>query len=224
MPSGPVITNVRISPEVSEAMLKFVAPVLSGTTQSEGQFSLALDGLRMPLADSKKTDSAGKLTVHSVRVVPGPMTQQWVGLAQQVEALAKRRDPTALTNRQPVTLLSIRDQQVNFRVVDGRVHHQNMEFQVGDIIMRTQGSVGLDETISLTLSIPIQEAWIAKEPLLAGLKGQSLSVPVSGTLRRPQMDQRAVANLSSQLIQNAAGQAVGNELNKALDKFLKPRQ
>ena len=113
---------------------------------------------------------------------------------------------------------------MNFRVVDGRVYHQNMEFQVGDVVLRSQGSVGLDETIALTLQIPIQDAWIAKEPLLAGLKGQSLQVPVTGTLKRPQMDQRAIANLSGQLIQNAAGQAVGNELNKALDKFLKPRK
>ena len=95
-----------------------------------------------------------------------------------------------------MTLLTIRDQQVNFRVVDGRVHHQNMEFQVGDVTMRSQGSVGFDETVSLTLQIPIQDAWIAKEPLLAGLKGQSLQVPVTGTLTRPQMDQRAIASLS----------------------------
>jgi hypothetical protein len=222
MPAGPVITNVRISPEVSDAMLKFVAPVLAGATQSEGKFSLAIDGLRMPLADSKKTDSAGKLNVHSVRVVPGPTTQPLFGLAQQIEALVKRRDPTA--SRQPASLLAIRDQQVDFRVVDGRVYHQNIEFQVGDVVMRSQGSVGLDETISLTFQIPVQDAWIAKEPLLASLKGQSLSVPMTGTLRRPQLDQRAVANLSAQLIQNAAGQAVGNEINKALDKFLKPNK
>jgi hypothetical protein len=222
MPAGPVIKNVRISPEVSDAMLKFVAPVLSGATQSEGKFSLALDGLRMPLADSKKTDSAGKLTVHSVRVVPGPTTQPLFGLAQQIEALVKRRDPAA--TRQPASLLAIRDQQVDFRIMDGRVYHQNIEFQVGDVVMRSQGSVGLDETISLNIQIPVQDAWIAKEPLLASLKGQSLTVPMTGTLRRPQLDQRAVANLSGQLIQNAAGQAVGNELNKALDKFLKPRQ
>ncbi len=222
MPAGPVITNVRISPEVSEAMLKFVAPVLAGATQSDGQFSLQLDGLRMPLAAPKKTDSAGKLTVHSVRVVPGPTTQPWVNLAQQVEALVKHRDPSA--NRQPASLLSVHDQQVNFRVVDGRVYHQNIEFQVGDVVMRSQGSVGLDETISLTLQIPVQDAWIAKEPLLAGLRGQSLQIPVTGTLKRPQMDQRTIASLSSQLIQKAAGQAVGNELNKALDKLLKPRQ
>jgi hypothetical protein len=185
---------------------------------------MQLEGLRVPLADSKKSDSKGQLTVHSVRVTPGPMTQQWVGLAQQIEALAKRRDPSGVKSSQNVTLLSIRDQQVNFRVVDGRVYHENMEFQVGDVVMRTQGSVGLDETIAITLQIPIQDAWIAKEPLLAGLKGQSLQVPVTGTLKRPQMDQRAIANLSGQLIQNAAGQAIGGEVNKALDKFLKPRK
>jgi len=159
-----------------------------------------------------------------VRVVPGPATEQWVGLARQIESLVKRRDPASLANRPPVTLLSIRDQQVNFRVVDGRVHHENIEFQVGDVVMRTQGSVGLDETLAITLQIPVQDSWIVKEPLLANLKGQSLQVPVGGTLKRPQIDQRAVANLSAQLFQNAAGQAVGNEINKALDKFLKPRQ
>jgi len=136
MPAGPVITNVRISPEVSEAMLKFVAPVLAGATQSEGLFSMQLDGLRVPLADTKKADSAGKLTVHSVRVVPGPMAEQWVGIAQQIQAVAKHNDATP--NGQ-ATLLSIRDQQVNFRVVDGRVYHENIEFQVGDVVMRFAG-------------------------------------------------------------------------------------
>ena len=43
LPPGPVLTNVRISPQVSEAMLKYIAPVLAGATQSEGQFSLQLE-------------------------------------------------------------------------------------------------------------------------------------------------------------------------------------
>jgi hypothetical protein len=220
-PAGPLLTNVRISPEVSEAMLKYVAPVLAGATQTEGLFSMQLDGARVPLGEMRRLDSAGKLTVHSVRVVPGALARDWISLAQQIEAIAKRRDPAALGQKPAVTLLSIRDQQVNFRVVEGRVHHQNMEFQVGDIVMRSQGSVGLDETLSLMLQVPIQDSWIASQPLLAGLKGQSLQVPVSGTLTRPQMDERAIASLSQQLLQNAAGQAIGGELNKALDKLFK---
>jgi hypothetical protein len=150
-------------------------------------------------------------------------------VAKQIEALAKRRDLSPLRggagggDQPQVTLLNIRDQQVNFKVIEGRVHHQNLEFQVGDVTMRSQGSVGFDQTVQLTLQVPIQDAWIAKEPLLAGFKGQSLQVPVGGTLTHPQMDSRAVASLSQQLIQGAAQQAVGGELNKALDKIFKPR-
>lgn len=221
--AGPVLTNVRISPQVSEAMLKFIAPVLAGATQSEGQFSMTLSGARVPLADTKRADVAGQLAVHSVRVVPGPMAKQWVELAQQVEALAKKQDLASLGQRQPVTLLSVQDQQVNFRVDDGRVYHQGMQFQVGDIVMRTEGSVGLDETVAIVVHVPIQDKWIEGKAFLVGLRGQSLAIPISGTLRNPKMDQSAVAGLSQQLLQGAAQQAIGGELNKALDKFLKPR-
>lgn len=223
LPQGPVLSNVNISPEVSEAMLKYVAPVLAGATQSEGKFSLQLEGARVPFGDPKRADVAGKLAVHSVRVVPGPLAKEWIGIAQQIEAIAKRRDPAALAQRPTMTLLSIHDQQVNFRLVDGRVHHQNMEFQIDDVRLRSEGSVGLDETLSLVLHVPIQDKWIEGERLLAGLKGQSLTIPVGGTLTRPRMDQSAVAGLSQQLLQGAAQQAVGNELNRALDKLFKPR-
>jgi hypothetical protein len=223
LPAGPVITNVRISPEVSEAMLKYVAPVLAGATQSEGLFSLELAGARVPLSELRQADSAGKLTVHSVRVVPGPLANQWINLAQQIESLTKRRNASNRDNKRAVTLLAVRDQQVNFRVLDGRVHHESMEFQVGDLTMRSSGSVGFDETVSLTLQVPVQDAWIAKEPLLAGFKGQTLQVPISGTLTQPRMDERAIASLGQQLLQGAAQQAIGGELNKALDKLFKSR-
>jgi hypothetical protein len=208
---------------VSEAMLKYIAPVLAGATQSDGQFSLQLSGARVPLADSKQADVAGQLTVHSVRVVPGPMAKQWVELAQQVEAIAKRRDLASVGQRQPVKLLTIQDQQVNFRVVDGRVYHQGMQIQIGDVALTTEGSVGLDETVALVVRVPIQDKWIEGQAMLVGLKGQSLAIPISGTLRQPRMDQSAVAGLSQQLLQGAAQQAIGGELNKALDKWFKPR-
>jgi translocation and assembly module TamB len=222
LPKGPVLTNVKISPEVSEAMLKYIAPVLAGATQSEGQFSLQLDGARVPLLDTKKTDASGQLTVHSVRVVPGPMAKQWVDMAQQIQSLIKRTDAASAQGRQ-VTLLTVTDQQVNFKVADGRVYHQGMQFQIGDITCSSEGSVGLDETVAITLRLAIPDKWVEGQPVLAGFKGQQLAIPISGTLARPQMDQRAVASLSKQLIQGAAQQAVGGELDKALGKFFKPK-
>jgi hypothetical protein len=37
------------------------------------------------------------------------------------------------------------------------------------------------------------------------------------------MDERAIASLGQQLLQGAAQQAIGGELNKALDKLFKSR-
>ena len=224
IPPGPVLTNVRISPQVSEAMLKYIAPVLSGATQSEGQFSLQLSGARVPLADSKKADVAGQLTVHSVRVVPGPMAKQWVELAQQVEAIAKRRD---LASRRPAAAGDAADDS---RSAGEFPRRRRPRVSPGDADSRsatwrctTEGSVGLDETVALVVQVPIQDKWIEGQAMLVGLKGQSLAIPISGTLRQPRMDQSAVAGLSQQLLQGAAQQAIGGELNKALDKFFKPR-
>ena len=222
--AGPVITDVRISPEVSEGMLKYVAPVLSGATQSEGQFSLELDGARVPLADTKQGGRRRAADGSFRSRGPRSNGRDWVALARQIEAIAKRRDPTSPRPRHPVTLLTVQDQQVKFHVVDGRVYHQGMQFQIGDVTMQSEGSVGFDETLQLVLQIPIQDRWIEGQQLLVGLKGQSLAVPVTGTLNRPQMDQRAIAGLSQQLLQKAAGQAIGGELNKAFDKLFKPRR
>lgn len=223
LPQGPLLTNVRISPQVSEAMLKYFAPVMAGATQSEGQFSMELDGARVPPGDALRIAAQGRLTVHSVRVTPGPLAQPLIGLAQQIEALAKSRDPSALAQRPPMTLLAIRDQTVNFRVLNGRVEHDQLEFMIDDVVLRSQGSVGFDETLALTIHVPIQDRWIANERLLVGLKGQTLAIPIGGTLGRPQIDQRAVANLSQQVLQSAAQQAIGTELNKALEKLFKSK-
>jgi hypothetical protein len=222
LPKGPLLTNVRIAQEVSDAMLKFIAPVLAGATQSEGQFSLDLDRASVPLLDTKKTDAAGKLTVHSVRVVPGPMAKQWVDITEQIQSLLRRQDAASADGRQ-MTLVTMQDQQVNFRVADGRVYHQAINFQLGELPCTSEGSVGLDETVAITLRISIPDKWVENQPLLAGLKGQQLTIPISGTLARPQMDQRAVAGLSRQLVSSAAQQAVGGELNKALDKLFKAK-
>ena len=166
-----MLTNVKISPEVSEAMLKYIAPVLAGATQSEGQFSLQLDGARVPLLDTKKTDASGQLTVHSVRVVPGPMAKQWVDLGQQIQSLVKRTDAAAADPSRQVTLLTVQDQQVNFSVADGRVYHQGMEFQIGDLTCHSDGSVGLDETVAITLRMAIPDKWVEGQPLLVGFQG-----------------------------------------------------
>ena len=226
LPPGKLFTNVNVSPEVSDVMLKYIAPVLADATQSEGLFSMDLAAARLPLVDGQQADVAGTLEIHTIDVLPGSSTEQWVGLAQTVEDLLKNRNPQALVNRPPRKLLEIRDCAVPFRLVGGRVYHEGLEFHVGDVIVRSQGSVGLNQTLDLTVMIPIPDNWVADVPWLAGLLGQVVKIPVRGTLSRPAVDASAVMALSTQLLRGVAGGALGEELggelNKALQKLFGP--
>ena len=112
---------------------------------------------------------------------------------------------------------------VYFPVVDGRVYHRNLEFLIDDVPVRSQGSVGFDETLALEIEVPIQAKWVGNRPGLQSLVGQPIRIPVTGTFVRPTVDERAIGAFLTQAAQAAAGGLLGDELNKAFDKLLKPK-
>jgi len=222
LPRGPFITNVAISPEVSEAMLKYVAPILAGATRTEGQFSVDLDLAEIPLRHPKQGRVQGRLSVKRLNVTAGPMMDQLITLVSQIEALTKRKQflqaSAAPSNKK---LLTVTERQIDFQVVDGRVYHRNLEFLIDNTPVRSYGSVGFDQTLALMIEVPIQDKWIEREQALRSFAGQSLQIPIRGTFQKPKIDERAVANLSKQLLQGAATQAIGDELNRQLEKLFR---
>jgi hypothetical protein len=231
---GQIISNVAISPEVSQRMLKYAAPIVAGATQTEGAFSFFLEGADIPLRQPKQGRLKGRLTVHRLSITPGPMIQDIATLVRQIDALGKNAPGAggplglgllggAAQPAQPIKGVTMSERAIDVTVVDGRVYHQNLEFIIDDVPVRSKGSVGFDETLALLIEVPIQQKWVGKRPALQQLVGQPLQIPVGGTLSKPQIDNRAIGQFAAQAAQAAAGNIIGDELNKALDKLLKPR-
>ena len=220
---GPLVTDVAISREVSDKALKYIAPVFADAARVEGRFSLNLSELAVPLAQPAGAPpqgrAAGQLQVHAVRVTPGPTVAQWISLVRQIEGAA-RDGVQGVVAPGETTLVSIENQAIDFQLVDGRVYHRGLEFNVGDAVVQSTGSVGVDETLDLVLSVPILDEWIDRRPTLLGrLRGQSLQIPVRGTFSRPQVDNRAFTQLSGQLLQGAAAGAIESGLNKLFERL-----
>jgi translocation and assembly module TamB len=220
IPAGSLISNVEISPAVSEQMLKYVAPVLAGATRVDGKFSIDLAETQIPLGDAKKLSTEGRLSVHQLTVLPGPLIADVVRLVQQIQSL---KDPQNLlstaTAPKQATLMAMNDQQIDFKVIESRVYHRNLQFVVDDVPITSQGSVGFDQTLALELTIPIQDRWIDGEDALRGLAGQSLKIPIQGTFQNPRIDERAVADITKQILRNTARDAIGGEINRQLEKL-----
>ncbi len=220
---GRVVENVRLSPEMCRNWMKFVAPLMADATQAEGRFSLDLAAAELPLHDPKMGEVVGTLAIHQGDVSPGPMAQHVIQVAQQVRQVLNRRFPTAAASPTG-SWIKIPEQNVEFHMTEWRVHHRLMEFQAGDVTIRTEGSVGFDETLALVATVPVREEWVQSDKYLGGLKGQTLRIPITGTLKRPQVDSRALNGLARQAGTSAAGQLLKEGLGNRLDKLFGPKK
>jgi hypothetical protein len=76
----------------------------------------------------------------------------------------------------------------------------------------------------LLASVPIQESWLTKAPpYLAGLKGKTLQIPISGTISQPKLDARVLEHLTKQLagsaVKGVVDQQLQNGQNLLKDEF-----
>jgi hypothetical protein len=219
---GPLLDHVQISPELCRGWLMFVAPLVANATNAEGKFSVDMEGASVPLFEPMKCDVAGALKIHDAAIGPGPLTSQLITLVKELRGLTSGEayNPASADGK---VWLQMVEQKVDFRVVEGRVHHRGMKFAMKDVEITTDGSVGFDQTVELVANIPLREEWLKKDFLAAGLKGQVIQIPIRGHISKPQLDGRALEEMSKKLVRDAAKGFLDNQLNKGLQKLFGPK-
>jgi hypothetical protein len=199
---------------------KYVTPMLAEATVAEGRFSMSLDGGRVPLGDPGAGDLSGKMAMKA-NVKAGPVGQEFMLLINEITSVLQR-GALVTRNDQTSALVSVDSSNIEFRMVNRRVYHRGFKFLVGTLPITTHGSVGMDETLSLVAEVPIQAKLLGRDLSLGALEGQTLQIPIEGTLGKPRLDHRIVQNLAGQLIENAARGVLLDGINKQLDRLLPP--
>lgn len=217
------IQGVQLTPELVRSWLKYVAPLLADATTVQGLFSLEVTGARIPVAQPALASVMGRVILDDASLEPGPFVQQIVGSLDGIMALTKQANPIARFTQPGQRWLSVPRQQIDFQMEQGRVYHRNLEARVGDLVLRTQGSVGIDQTIDLLAEMPLTEKLLGNDRFSATLQGQTLKIPVRGTLSRPELDQRGIAEMGRGMITNTAERLLQDEIGKGLQKLLGPK-
>jgi hypothetical protein len=208
LPSGPLAQNIQIDPMICSTMVKYIAPALADVATAQGTFSIDLDGCRIPLSNLAQGELAGRFTIHTMEVGPGP-------LIRSLAVFLGRETPAKLRQ----------ESVIQFRMVGGRVYHQGLELIFPDLTIRTYGSVGLDQTMAIMAEMPVPPKWSQNNPIAAkALQGQTIRVPIGGTLSKPQLDQKVMQELTRQFMQKAAENMIQGEMNKQLDRLFGPKK
>ncbi|MEQ8849139.1 hypothetical protein [Botrimarina sp.] len=219
---GPLVSDVAMSAEVNGRVLKYIAPVLADAAQIDGRYSIALSELVAPVDDEllrQQGRAAGVLDIHRLRVTPGPAVAEWVALVRQIQGVARDGVESVVQPRQSV-LVAIDNNRTEFQLQNGRVYHRGLAFFVGDAIVQSSGSVGLDESLNLVLAVPILDEWVDRRPQYLGrLRGQAIRIPIQGTFSRPKINSDAFRELSRGLVESAAAGAIEGGLNLLFEKL-----
>jgi translocation and assembly module TamB len=215
---GPLLSNVHLTPEMCKRGLKFVAPIVAETTVAEGRFSVTMDGGRVPLAQPKDADFSGRMAIRA-QVKPGPVAHEFLALVNELMSVVRRGNFEPL-NDQTGALMSIDTDEIEFRMVQQRVYHRNLKFTIGTVPIVTHGSVGLDESLAMVAEVPIQAQFLGRDLSLGTLEGQTLQIPIGGTLKKPQLDRGALRQLTAQLLENITRGVLLDGVNKQLDRLL----
>ncbi|MFN5768717.1 MAG: hypothetical protein ACK44Z_05175 [Pirellulaceae bacterium] len=217
-----VLEQVAITPQMCRGWLKYVTPLLADVTRVEGSLSLRLDEATIVPSDVMQQTFAGQIMIHGATVGSGPLADQLLLLVQQVKELRKGLSPSVAA--EPEQWLQLAPQPIDFAVRQGRVAHRNLQIQAGDVTIVTSGDVGVDGSLNLIAQVPIRKEWLGNQAALQSLAGQSLSIPVGGTVQQPQLDMRGLSQMTVQLGQHAAQGYIQKQFDRGLNKLLGPMQ
>jgi hypothetical protein len=177
-----LLADARMEPGVAQGVLAYIAPVLADATRTSGRFSLRLDGARLPLGQPAAGTIAGELAMHEVVLGPGPL------VTRLFQSLPGQLPP-------PPAIRIADESHVAFRLADGRVWHEGLEFGVPlakpgqRLDVHSSGSVGVEDmSLDVQLALPIPADLPQDRPLVAALAGKQVSIGIGGVLGQPQVN------------------------------------
>lgn len=230
LPQEKIFDHLNLTPEICASAIKYVAPLLADTARVDGKISVEMQQASLPLSMPSAGSMGGVLSIHQAQAKPGSVGMQLANVIEQVKSILTRK-PAGDPNREQVWI-EMPEQRVPFNLVQGRVYHEGMTFAIKNVSLKTRGSVGVDNTLNLVADIPVHDEWLGKDKILAGLKGKTISIPITGTLSQPQVDPAIFENLLRQVgesglegvLKDKVGDELNGILNNGLDKLLRNKK
>jgi hypothetical protein len=183
-----VLADEGMTSDLCDQGLQLVAPVLSDAMRVEGRVTLEVDEVYLPLDIEDPEERlkvmavAGRVTLDDVTT--GLKNPLLVQIADSVSKLLKVDVPQTVEIADATS--------VAFELRNGRVYHEGLVFWLPelskDIKWQTSGTVGLDESLDLTVQAQLPMTLVHKGALAQRLAQRPLEFNVTGTLKKPKLE------------------------------------
>lgn len=181
-----VFDRKAVSDAHSQQNLALIAPVLSQSTRIQGEASIQLEEIRVPLEgeDRSPFPIRGHAEFHTLDAT---LRKEWT---KQLTTIMNQLTGTAVPDRIKV----IRDTRVDFEITEDGVFHEGMVFLLPqlseDISVKSSGLIHLNDQIDLQLAVSLPSVVMGDNFLanaLAQLTSEPVNLRVTGTVSKPQV-------------------------------------
>jgi len=213
VPPGRIIDRVALSSRLCDQWIAWSTPLLGHAAHTQGVVSVDLAGARVPLGDPFGGEMSGQLIFENLEVTPGSQTQPLVNLIVKLQSIIDPR----FAFGDKVVLLRVRPDPVRVKMVERRLWHEGLVMEMGQLVVRSGGSVGEDGSLSMVVEVALRGDLAGTLPVVAQLLRTPLAIPLRGTVERPQFDARAIDTIIGRIVENTAEAVITDGLSRGLE-------
>jgi hypothetical protein len=192
-----IAEDIQITTALAHRLLQYVNPLFANLSRVSGVARFECERLRVPVQPGSRNniEIIGTFAAHDLVLGGSDL------LSHILSVIGERAGDQRLTIRPSRFVLS-----------QGMITYDNMQVDVGDNPVNFSGSIGLDEQLDMTVTLPY--TFTGRTARVDGTADNRIALHLTGTLSRPQLDMR---RLRDDVLQQH-----GEELlNKGLEELFK---
>jgi len=213
VPPGRVAERVALTGALADRWMRWFSPVLGHATHAAGVASIDLAGARVPLGDPFGGEAAGQVTFENFEVTPAAALQPLATLLVKLQSVV---DPRFAFGDKAV-LMRVRPDPIRFRLAGRRLVHEGLVMDVGQLTVRSAGTVADDGALAMTVEVALRGDIGGATPVVGQLLRTPLVIPLKGTVHQPQFDARSIDLILGRIVENTAEAVITDGLGRGLD-------
>lgn len=213
LPPGRFIERVALTPPLCDQWLSWLSPIMRSSTEAQGFLTVDTSGGQLPLSSPFNGRFDGQLRLEQFSVTPGDMAGPLIKLLAKLQSVV---DPRFAFGDQ-VVFLRARPDPVHVWISEGRVHHENLVLDMGQLSVRSKGSMGQDGSLLMQIEVAFRGDIAGATPVVAQLLRTPFVIPLRGTVQRPQFDATALDTILTRIMQNTADAVLRDGIGRGLE-------
>ncbi len=213
LPPGRLVERVALTPPLCDQWLSWLSPIMRSSTEAQGFLTVDTSGGQLPLSNPLNGRFDGQLWLEQFSVTPGDMAGPLIKLLAKLQSVV---DPRFAFGDQ-VVFLRARPDPVHVWISEGRVHHDNLVLDMGQLSVRSKGSMGQDGSLSMHIEVAFRGDLAGATPVVAQLLRTPFVIPLRGTVQRPQFDATALDTILTRIMQNTADAVLRDGIGRGIE-------